>query len=87
MASTRCERERERERRRDRGRERGRERVERDKDRERELNQVCLLPAPRSYRERVIHRQPTGPNPLHYRDNFGRPALRHGIFDSLFQVA
>ena len=27
-----------------------------------------------------------GPNPLHHRDNFSSPALRHGSLNSLFQV-
>ena len=30
---------------------------------------------------------PTGPNPLHHRDDFSRPALRHGSLNSFFQVA
>ena len=38
-------------------------------------------------RERVIYWQPTGPNPLHHRDGFSRPALRHRSLNSLFQVA
>ena len=41
-------------------------------------------------RERVIdflYWQPTGPNPLDHRDDFSRPALRHGSSNSLFQVA
>ena len=29
-------------------------------------------------RERVLHRQPTGPNPLNHRDDLSRPALRDG---------
>ena len=29
-------------------------------------------------RERVLYCQPTGPNPLNHRDDFSRPALRHG---------
>ena len=40
-----------------------------------------------SCRERVLYSPPTGPNPLHRRDDFRRPALRHGSFNSLFQVA
>ena len=31
--------------------------------------------------------QPTGPNPLNHRDDFSRPALRHGSLNSLFQIA
>ena len=31
--------------------------------------------------------QSTGPNPLDDRDDFSRPALRHGNVNSLFQVA
>ena len=38
-------------------------------------------------RERVLYWQPTGPNPLHHRDDFVRPALRHGSLHSLLQVA
>ena len=37
-------------------------------------------------RERVLYGQPTGPNPLHHRDDFSGLALRHGSFNSLFQV-
>ena len=37
-------------------------------------------------RESVMDRQPTGPNPLNDRDDFSRPALRHGSFNSLFQL-
>ena len=37
--------------------------------------------------ERVIHWQLTCPNPLNHRDNFSRPALRHGTLNSRFQVA
>jgi hypothetical protein len=37
--------------------------------------------------ERVIYLEPTGPNPLHHRDDFRRPALRHGSLNSIFQVA
>ena len=40
-----------------------------------------------SRRERILYCQPTGPNPLHHLDDFGRPALRHGSSNSLFQVA
>ena len=29
----------------------------------------------------------TGPNPLNRRNDFSRPALRHGNLDSLFQIA
>ena len=38
-------------------------------------------------RERVLYGQPTGPNPLNHRDDFSRPALRHGSLHSLFHVA
>ena len=38
-----------------------------------------------SQRERVVYGQPTGPNPLNHQDEFSRPALRHGGFNSLFQ--
>ena len=44
-------------------------------------------PSTRAARERVLHSQPTGPNPLHHLDDFSRPALRYGIFNSLFRVA
>ena len=37
--------------------------------------------------KRARYRQPTGPNPLNTRDDFGKPALRHGSLNSLFQVA
>ena len=30
-------------------------------------------------RERVLYSQPTDPNPLTHRDEFSRPALRHGV--------
>ena len=50
----------------------------------------CLRRAS-SERERVLYWQPTGPNPLNhrddFRDDFSRPALRHGSLNSLFQVA
>jgi hypothetical protein len=36
-------------------------------------------------RESVMDRQPTGPNPLNDRDDFSRPALRHGSLNSLFR--
>jgi len=39
------------------------------------------------YRERVLHAQPTGPNPLNHRDDFSGPALHHRSMNSLFQVA
>ncbi len=42
---------------------------------------------PFSDRERILHWQPTGPNPLDDRNDSSRPALRHGNVDSLFQVA
>ena len=32
--------------------------------------------------ERVSYRQPTGPNPLNHRDEFSRPALRHGSLNA-----
>ena len=38
-------------------------------------------------RERVLCREPTGPNPLNRRDDFSRPALRHGGLNSSFQAA
>ena len=38
-------------------------------------------------KERVLDRQPIGLNPLNRRDEFSRPALRHGSLNSLFQVA
>ena len=38
-------------------------------------------------RERVPYWQPTGPNPLNHRDDFSRPALRHGSLNFLLQVA
>ena len=38
-------------------------------------------------RERVLYSQSTGPNQLNHPDDFSRPALRHGILNSLFQVA
>jgi len=38
-------------------------------------------------RGRLLHCQSTGPNPLHHRNGFGRPALRHGSSNCLFQVA
>jgi len=38
-------------------------------------------------RERDLYSQPTGPNPLNHRDDFSRPASRHGSLNSLFQVA
>jgi hypothetical protein len=41
----------------------------------------------RAATERLIHWQPTGPNPLHHRDDFSRPARRHGSLISLLQVA
>jgi len=37
--------------------------------------------------ERILYWQPTGPNPLDHRDDFSRPALRHGRLNSLFMVA
>jgi len=40
-----------------------------------------------SSRERVLYRQHSDPNQLNHRDDFGRPALRHGSLNSLFQVA
>jgi len=36
-------------------------------------------------KERVLYCQPTGPNPLHHRDDFSRPALRHGSLNSLVE--
>ena len=39
------------------------------------------------YRERVLYRHPTGPNPLNHRDDFSRPALRHGSLNSFFKAA
>ena len=38
-------------------------------------------------RERVFYWQPTGSNPLHHRDDYSGPALRHGSLNFLFQVA
>jgi len=38
-------------------------------------------------RERVLCRQPTGPNPLNHRDDWSGAALRHESLNSLFQVA
>ena len=35
-------------------------------------------------KERLLNRQPTDPNSLHHRDDFSRPALRHGSLNSLF---
>jgi len=46
---------------------------------------LTVLHVPR--RERVLYWQPTGPNPHNHRDDFSRPALRHGSLNSLFQVA
>ena len=49
-----------------------------------------LLFLPQSFgltRERDLYRQRTGPSPLNYRDDFSRPALRHGSLNSHFQVA
>ena len=40
-----------------------------------------------SFKGRKIYCQPTGPNPINHRDDFGRPALRHGSLNSPFQVA
>ena len=36
------------------------------------------------FRERSLHWQPTGPNPLHQGDDFSRPALRHVSLNSHF---
>ena len=48
--------------------------------------EVC--PAPnKAQRERVLHRQPTGPNLFHHRDDFSEPAWGHGRSNSFFQVA
>ena len=34
--------------------------------------------------ERLVYSQPTDPNPLNHRDDFSRPALRHGSLNSHF---
>ena len=44
-----------------------------------EANAACCL-----QRERVLDWQPTGPNPLDHRDDYSRPALRHGSLNSRF---
>ena len=38
-------------------------------------------------RKRVLHRQPTGPNPVNHRDDLIGPALRHGSLNPLCQCA
>ena len=45
------------------------------------------LPPRGARKERVLYRQPIGPNPLNHRDNFNKSASHHGILSSLFQVA
>ena len=40
-----------------------------------------------AWRERVLYWQLTGPNPPNHRDDFSRPALRHGSLNSIFRVA
>ena len=37
--------------------------------------------------QEVLYSQPTGLNPLSHREDFIRPALRHGKLNSLFKVA
>ena len=59
-------------------------------------DQGCLLPPVQRFllpgsvlsqeRKRLLYRQPTGPNPLHHRDDFSRPALRHGSLNIPFRV-
>jgi len=39
----------------------------------------------RGDRERILHWQPTGPNPLNNRDGLSGPALRHGSLKSFFR--
>jgi hypothetical protein len=43
------------------------------------------LPHTLAVRERVLYGQLTGLNPLNHRDEFSRPALRHGILNSPVQ--
>jgi len=62
---------------------------EREMDREwgLEVDEALQSKSHPGERERVLYWHPTGPNPLHHRDDFSRPALRHGSLNSLFQVA
>ena len=42
----------------------------------------AACPPPKNWcRERVIHRQPTGPNPLSHRDDFSGPEVRQVDFE------
>ena len=47
---------------------------------------TCTGCQPAQYRERGLHWKLTGPNPLHHRDYFCRPALRHGSLDVGFSA-